>query len=159
MQRELMECARWTLKAAQWSLGESDDIALRFAAYYIQQYVVPTLKCCLKELGLSYTDTHRIRELFPRLPQGQTLVSHQWLEWISCNLSTLNDWERNTRYTEGYHVERELVSEMLCEATAFYDSVMAALYVADDATEERMKEQREAYSASAVLRLNLNTKK
>lgn len=159
MKREFMELARWDLQGAKWSLGESDDVAPRFAAYHIQQSVEKVLKCCLKEMGLSYTKTHRISDLVARLPQEQDLISPSWLEWLRRNAATLYEWESNARYTEGYLVERKFASDVLREATAFYDSVTLSLQVADKLAEEMLRKQHQNSDSSAASRLNLNIKK
>lgn len=159
MMRGLMKIAWSDLKGAQWALGEPDDAFPQFAAYHIQQSVEKIVKCCLKELGVNYTKTHRISDLVARLPEGQTLIAPEWAEWLRRNAATLYEWESGTRYVDDYFVERKFAQTLYNEAVNFYNSVTTALKEADQKAEDALQHQEKPECSSGASRLDLGIKK
>lgn len=156
MKRELMELGRWDLQNAKWNLNESDDIAPRFAAYHIQQAVEKVVKCVLKELGVSYTKTHRINDLLARLPDGQDILSEEWIDWLEENAATLYEWESNARYTEGYTVSRRYAVRVFEKVSALHKEVLQVLSQRDSLAETADAAQQQTNSATVKPSRKLN---
>lgn len=141
--------AKSDLRTAKFNLGGDDDYDLLIAAYHIQQAIEKTLKLILKELGISYTKTHRIEDLMSRLPDSQDLLNEDWLDWLETNSSTLYDWESKTRYIEGYSVTRRHVLRMYNDAVRFVAELEEVL--------QSLKEEAPSQAPTDGLsRLNLN---
>lgn len=157
MRRELLELSRWDLQNAKWNLSESDDIAPRYAAYHVQQCVEKLVKCCLKELGISYTKTRRITDLLARLPERQDILPDEWIDWLEENSATLYEWESNARYTEGYAVSRRHVSRVYEKTLLLYQRISQILDQRDKLAEAADANQGNSAIANKSRRLHLDT--
>lgn len=162
MKRDLLNKARWDLQNALWNLSQADDVAPSYAAYHVSQSVEKILKVCLKEYGVNYTKTHRIEDLLVLLPEGQSLIAPEYLDWLEDQAVTLYDWESKTRYVEDYIVTRRHVQRVYDGAQRLYTSIVAQLEMLDKAAEQEASSSivedasGEMPKVSGVKRLNLS---
>lgn len=126
-----MDLAWGDLRIAKFSLDEQDDIAIRYAAYHISQSVEKVVKAVLKEMGVSYTKTHRINDLLAKLPDSQTYLNDAWLDWLEMNDPTLNEWESKTRYVEDFVVTHRHAVRLYNDAVELYSTVKQELETYD----------------------------
>lgn len=129
MGRFLLDFAGVDLRAAELMLQDTDDFALRIAAYHVEQAIEKIIKQILTECGVNFGHNHKFREILSALPDSQSYLSVDALDFLSDNADRLTNWVTQLKYVRSYITTRRETLRMYEFATKLFNEVSASISV------------------------------